>query len=326
MIAYLKVKQLAPAVFVVAALLHGAADKALADQTDVAASDMQVTYQTVDIDGTDIFFRAAGPGDAPVVLLLHGFPTSSHMFRDLIPELAKTHRVIAPDYPGFGYSDAPPAEEYDYSFEHVANVMVGLTEAVGAENYVLYMQDFGGPIGARLALKHPERVAGVVIQNATFHAQGWNPDIVGLFAAFWSERSAETEAPIRGFLTADTTKWQFTQGAAEIGRLSPDAWTHAQSGLDRDGADAIMLEYLHDYQTNVAQYPAWQDWLKDHQPPTLITWGRNDPFFTLSGVTALKDLLPEAQVHFFDAGHFALETHALEIGSKIASFLKTQVN
>lgn len=278
-------------------------------------------HHTINIGGIDIHYREAGPANGPVVLLLHGFPSSSHMFRELIPQLAVKYRVIAPDYPGFGFSGEPSSTKFDYSFDGLATVMDEFTQQIGAKNYVVYMQDFGGPVGFRLAVKHPERVQGMIIQNTTIHGEGWNPDVVKQFAPFWKKRNAQTEKPIRAFLKPETTKWQYTQGATRIEQINPDAWTHDQAQLDRPGNDAIQLKYLWNYQDNVAQYPVWQDYLKTKQPPMLIVWGKNDPFFTLAGVDAIKTLMPKAKVNLYDAGHFALETHVNEISTEIRDFL-----
>lgn len=283
--------------------------------------DAAVTHHTVKVRGIDIHYREAGPATGPVVLLLHGFPSSSHMFRDLMPKLAAKYRVIAPDYPGFGYSGEPKLSEFEYSFAALASLMEEFTRQVDAKDYVLYMQDFGGPVGFRLAVKHPERVRGMIIQNATLHGEGWNPDVVKQFAPFWKERNAETEKPIRAFLKPETTQWQYTQGATRTAMVSPDAWTFDQARLDRPGNDAVQLQYLWNYQDNVGQYPAWQDYLKAKQPPMLIVWGKNDPFFTIAGVDAIKALMPKAKVNLYDAGHFALETHANEIGAEVRGFL-----
>ena len=289
--------------------------------TAMAMASAAVTHHTVKIGGIDIHYREAGPSDAPVLLLLHGFPTSSHMFRDLMPQLADKYHVIAPDYPGFGDSAQPALTEFDYSFDALAGVMAEFTQKLGAKDYYLYMQDFGGPVGFRLAVAHPERIRGLIIQNTTIHAEGWNPDIVKQFLPFWKDRNAETEAPIRGFLKPETTKFQYTQGSTRVDRLSPDAWTLDIAHLARPGNDAIQLQYLFNYQANLGQYPSWQSYLKTNQPPTLIVWGKNDPFFTMSGVDALKATLPKATVNIYDAGHFALETHGGEIAAAIREFL-----
>ncbi|WP_288960949.1 alpha/beta hydrolase [uncultured Sulfitobacter sp.] len=277
-----------------------------------------VSYRSADIGGLSIAYREAGPPDAPVMLLLHGFPASSHMFRDLIPEIAGSYRVIAPDYPGFGQSAAPAAEHYDYDFATLAETMNAFVETLGLQDYTLYMQDYGGPVGLRLAVSHPDRIAGLVFQNATVHAEGWSAEVVAQLSPYWSERTPETEAPVRGFLAPETTRWQYEQGSTRRDRLSPDAWVVDQAGLDRPGNDAIQLEYLWNYRDNVASYPAWQAYLAREQPPTLIVWGANDPFFTMDAVTGLQALLPDAETRLLDAGHFALETHAPEIGAAIS--------
>ncbi|MQQ09300.1 alpha/beta fold hydrolase [Epibacterium sp. SM1979] len=281
----------------------------------------ETTYNTTDVDGVSIFYREAGPKDAPTVLLLHGFPSSSHMFRDLIPELAKSYHVVAPDYPGYGQSAAPAADAYDYDFATLATTMEHFTEQLGLDEYTLYMQDFGGPVGLRMIQNHPERLEGLIIQNATFHVEGWNPDVVKQFAPFWGDRNAETEAPLRQFLAPQTTEWQYRQGSTLADRLSPDAWIHDQAGLDRPGNTEVQLEYLWNYQDNVANYESWQNKLGELQPDTLIVWGENDPFFTIQGVEAVQKLLPNAETHLYDAGHFALETHADEISTEILEFL-----
>lgn len=274
-----------------------------------------VSYHSRDIGGVSIAYREAGPQNAPVMLLLHGFPSSSHMFRDLIPEIADSFHVIAPDYPGFGQSDAPQA--YTYDFATLATTINAFVEDLGLTEYTLYMQDYGGPVGMRLAVSHPERITGLVFQNATVHVEGWAPDVVAQFAPFWAERTPQSEAPLRAFLTAETTRWQYEQGSTRSDRLSPDAWISDQAGLDRPGNDVVQLEYLWNYRDNVAAYPEWQAYLARAQPKTLIAWGANDPFFTMEAVTGLQTLLPEAETHIFDAGHFALETHATEIGTAI---------
>jgi len=290
--------------------------------TAAVAASSTVLAKTVKVNGLDVFYREAGPKDAPVVLLLHGFPSSSHMFRDLIPALAGKYRVLAPDYPGFGSSSAPDLAAFPYTFEAITDVIDGFTAAVGAKNYVLFMQDYGGPVGFRLAVRHPERVRGLIIQNAVANVEGWNPDVVKQIAPFWMNRNAETEKPVRGLLTADTTKFQYTQGATRTERLNPDAWIYDQARLDRPGNDAIQAQILWNYQDNVAQYPRWQEYMKKHQPATLIVWGKNDPFFTTKGVDYFKAELPKAEVHLYDAGHFALETHVEEIGGATLDFLK----
>lgn len=287
----------------------------------LAFAPIHARSKTVAIDGLDIAYREAGPQDAPVVLLLHGFPSSSHMFRDLIPQLATRYRVIAPDYPGFGASSTPAVGAFASSFAGLADLVDRFTVAVGATSYVLFMQDYGGPIGFRLAVRHPERVRGLVIQNAVASVDGWNPDVVAQIAPYWADRTPQTEVAVRALLTPETTRFQYTHGATRLERLSPDAWIHDQAGLDRPGNDAVQLELLYDYRDNVAHYPDWKTYLETHRPPMLITWGKNDPFFTEKGVDYFKGLLPEAEVRLYDAGHFALETHVDEIATATLDFL-----
>lgn len=288
---------------------------------DTVSKGPRIYSRFIEIDGIKIHYRESGAPGGPVLLLLHGFPSSSHMFRDLIRLIDPRYRVVAPDYPGFGHSAVPDQKQFAYGFAEVADLIEKLLLALGASSYIIYMQDFGGPVGLRLAVKHPERVAGLIVQNATFHAEGWNPDIAGVFLPFWNERTEQNEKPLRAFLTAETTKWQYEQGAWRSERLSPDAWTLDQALLDRQGVDEIMLTYLWSYQDNLARYPEWQNYLGTNQPPTLIAWGRHDPFFTLTGVEALKTLLPDAMSEFYDAGHFALETHAEDIAAAVNRFL-----
>ncbi|OYX73548.1 MAG: hypothetical protein B7Y95_08750 [Rhizobiales bacterium 32-66-11] len=282
-----------------------------------------VLSKTVTVDGLEIFYRESGPKDAPVLLLLHGFPSSSHMYRDLIPKLSAKYRVIAPDYPGFGYSAAPALDSgaFSYTFAAVADLIDKFTVAVEAKSYVLFVQDYGGPVGIRLAVKHPDRLRGLIIQNAVANAEGWNPDVVAQLAPFWKSRSAETEKPIRDLLTPDGVKFEYTHGTTRPERLSPDAWTSDQAGLDRPGNVDIQLQYFTDYQNNVASYPAWGAFLKAAQPPVLIVWGKNDPYFTMKGVEYFRTLLPKAEVHLYDAGHFALETYGEEIATTTLDFL-----
>lgn len=287
----------------------------------LAETSTRALHRTVTVNGFAIAYREAGPADAPVVLLLHGFPSSSHMYRELIPLLATRYRVLAPDYPGFGASAAPAPEAFAYSFAALAEVVEGFAEAVGARAYTLFLQDYGGPVGLRLALRHPERVRGLVFQNAVANVEGWNPDVVAQIAPFWEERTPETEAPVRNLLTAETTRFQYLHGASRPERVAPESYIVDQAGLDRPGNDAIQLELLHAYQDNVALYPAFAEYLRTRRPPALVVWGKNDPFFTLAGVDHVKACIPETEVHLFDAGHFALETHVDEIGAATLSFL-----
>lgn len=292
-----------------------------APPTAVSIPSPVVTYHMAKVRGLDIFYREAGPATAPTVLLLHGFPSSSHMFRDLIPLLAKKYHVIAPDYPGFGHSSAPAPEQFGYDFSNLTQVIDAFTTTIGLRDYVVYMQDYGGPIGIRLAMLHPERVRAIVIQNAVANVEGWNPDIVAGFAPGWRNRTAETEKAFRGAFTAEATKFQYVQGVGRADRIDPDAWVFDQALLDRTGNDRIQVELLYQYQHNVALYPQWQDFLKKAQFPTLVVWGDGDPIFTTKGRDLFKTLIPSAEVHSWDAGHFALETHAPEIAQAMLAFL-----
>lgn len=280
-----------------------------------------ISYHVVKVRDVDIFYREAGPATAPTVLLLHGFPSSSHMFRDLIPQLAKKYHVIAPDYPGFGHSSAPTPEQFTYNFSNLAQVMDDFTTTIGLRDYAIYMQDYGGPVGIRLAMLHPERVNGMIVQNAVANVEGWNPDIVAGFTPAWKSRNAETEKAFRGAFTAEATKFQYIQGVGRTDRIDPDAWVFDQALLDRPGNDRIQVELLYQYQHNVALYPQWQDFLKKAQFPTLVVWGNGDPIFTTKGRDLFKAMIPSAEVHSWDAGHFALETHTPEIAEKMLSFL-----
>lgn len=280
-----------------------------------------ITYHVAKVRGLDIFYREAGPATAPTILLLHGFPSSSHMFRDLIPLLATKYHVVAPDYPGFGHSSAPAPEAFTYDFPTLADVVDEFTARIGLKRYVLYMQDYGGPVGLRLAIMHPERVRGLVLQNAVANVEGWNPQIVGSFAPAWKNRTAETEKAFRGAFTPEATRFQYVEGVARADRIDPDAWVFDQTLIDRPGNDRIQVELLYQYQHNVELYPAWQAFLKARQLPTLVVWGENDPIFTTKGRDLFKALVPSTEVHSYQAGHFALETHAPEIASATLGFL-----
>jgi pimeloyl-ACP methyl ester carboxylesterase len=276
-----------------------------------------VIYARATVDGHNVFFREAGRKGAPALVLLHGFPSSSHMYRDLIPLLADRFHVIAPDYVGFGYSDAPAPSEFTYTFDNLAKVTQDLLDQLHLGHYVLYMQDYGGPIGFRLATAHPERVTGLVVQNANAYLEGVGKPVADVFLPFWKERNAETEAAARGFLKSETTKFQYTAGAKNPNSLNPDAWTLDQSLLDRPGNDAIQLALFQDYQTNVALYEAWHAYFRQHQPKTLIVWGKNDPLFVAPGAEAYRKDLPKAELVWLDGGHFALEEYASEVARQV---------
>jgi pimeloyl-ACP methyl ester carboxylesterase len=279
-----------------------------------------VTYRHAVVDGIRIFYREAGRTDAPVLLLLHGFPTSSHMFRDLIPLLADRYHLIAPDLPGFGFSDAPDSERFKYSFDHLAEVMDRFTAVIGLSRYAIYVFDYGAPVGFRLALKHPERVSAIISQNGNAYleglSEGWNP-----IQAYWKQPTPENRFALRAFLTPETTRWQYVHGVRDEAAVAPEAYTLDAALLARRGNDEIQLDLFLDYASNVALYPAFQDYFRKHRPPLLAVWGRNDPFFLPPGAEAFRRDIPEVEILFFDTGHFALETHASEIAAAIGAFL-----
>jgi pimeloyl-ACP methyl ester carboxylesterase len=281
---------------------------------------MTLTYRTASVDGLKVFYRQAGDPKAPTVLLLHGFPTSSHMYRDLIPALADRYHVVAPDLPGFGFTDAPDRTGFKYSFEHLAEVIERFTEVVGLSRYALYVFDYGAPVGFRLAVRHPERTTALISQNGNAYleglSEGWNP-----IQAYWREPSPENRAALRAFLKPETTQWQYTHGVPNPERLSPDSWTLDSALLARPGNDEIQLDLFGDYQSNVALYPKFQEYLRTRRPPLLAVWGKNDPFFLPAGAEAFRRDVPDAEVRFLDTGHFALETHASEIAAAMLDFL-----
>ncbi len=285
------------------------------------SSPTQVLYRTVEINGLDVFYREAGPKDAPTVLLLHGFPTSSHMFRNLIPELADKFHVVAPDYPGFGNSSAPSVADFEYTFDNLANVTDKFTEKVGLEKYSLYLMDYGAPIGFRMAVKHPERVQTLIIQNGNAYDEGIANKFWAPVKTYWKERSKENGDKVRSVLTLDATKWQFLNGVRNVETISPDTWGHVQPLLDRPGNQEIQLSLFHSYGSNPPLYPSWQEYFRKHQPPTLIVWGKNDEIFPEAGAHPYKRDLKKIDFHIFDTGHFALEEDGGEIAELMRKFL-----
>jgi pimeloyl-ACP methyl ester carboxylesterase len=285
----------------------------------------RINYRTAVVDGLNIFYREAGPTDRPAIVLLHGFPTSSHMFRDLIPALADRYHVIAPDYPGFGYSDAPPVEKFDYTFEHLTDIVDHFLEQKGLKSYSLYVQDYGSPIGFRLAVRHPERVQAIISQNGNAYDEGLSPFWAETLYPFWKERNAQTEVNAAALADLASTKFQYETGVRDIAHISPDAWSHAQAGLDRPGNRAIQLEIIYDYRKNPPLYPSWHEYLRKHQPPVLAVWGKNDPIFSAPGAKAFRRDVPKAEVHLLNTGHFALEEDGDEIASLIRDFLARNV-
>jgi pimeloyl-ACP methyl ester carboxylesterase len=300
------------------------APRALADDGKAAseptASAHAVHYRTAKVDGVDVFYREAGPQGAPVLLLLHGFPTSSQMFRGLIPELADKYHVIAPDYPGFGYSASPDRSTFAYTFANYATIVDKLTRQLGMDRYALYVMDYGAPVGFRLAIKNPDRVTAFVIQNGNAYDEGigpfWDP-----IKAYWRTGAAKEREAIRWLTTSKATHWQYTNGVTDVSLVSPDAWTVDQALLDRPGNSEIQLDVLYDYRTNLPLYPQWQAYFRRHKPPTLVIWGKNDEIFLAAGAAPYLRDIPGAEVHMLDTGHFALETHGPQIASLMREFL-----
>jgi len=281
-------------------------------------------YQRASVDGLSIFYREAGNPNAPTLLLLHGFPTSSHMFRNLIPVLADRYHLVAPDLPGFGFSEAPDRGRFAYTFEHLAGVIGRFTEVLGLRRYALYVFDYGAPVGFRLALRHPERVTAIVSQNGNAYEEGlsdgWNP-----IQRYWKEPTPQNRAALLDFLKPDTTKFQYVHGVPDEMLVAPESYTLDAALLARPGNADIQLDLFLDYRSNVAMYADFQSYFRTHHPPFLATWGKHDPFFLPAGAEAFKRDLPDAEIHFYDTGHFALETHATEIGAAIRAFLARHV-
>lgn len=278
------------------------------------------TFRTVDVDGLEVFYREAGSPGAPTLLLLHGFPTSSHMFRDLIPLLADRYHLVAPDLPGFGRTALPPRATFTYSFDALAGVIGRFTEVVGLERFALYVFDYGAPVGLRLALAHPERITAIVSQNGNAYeeglSEGWSP-----IQRYWHEPTDENRRALQEFLKPESVRWQYVHGVPDPALVSPDGSALDSYYLSRPGSDEAQLDLFLDYRSNVALYPAFQAYFRDHRPPLLAIWGRNDPFFIPPGAEAYKRDIPDAVVRFLDTGHFALETHAPEIAQEIGRFL-----
>ena len=307
---------LAAAAVSLAASLPAAASPA---PTTAAPATVRTMYRTETVDGLKVFYREAGDRSLPTIVLLHGFPTSSHMYRDLIPALAHRFHVIAPDYIGFGQSDAPAASDFTYSFDNLTAHVTGLLDKLHLTSYVLYMQDYGGPVGFRIFAERPNQVKGLVIQNANAYLDGVGDMPKQVFLPLWEKRDATTEAAARAFLKADTTRFQYTFGARDPEAISPDNWTIDQALLDRPGTDAYQLDLLANYKTNVALYDSWHAAFRKYQPKTLIVWGRNDPFFIPAGAEAFKRDLPEAKLVWLDGGHFALEENVDLVAHEIES-------
>jgi len=281
------------------------------------------THKTIEVNGHQIFYREAGHPTSPAILLLHGFPTSSHMFRDLIPKLSADYHVVAPDLPGFGFSQSPSRERFRYTFANLAKVIEEFTRKVGLKQFAIYVFDYGAPVGLRLALAHPEWITAIISQNGNAYEEGlsdgWNP-----IQKYWKEPNSTNRSALRDFLKPETTRWQYTHGVADESLIAPESYTLDAALLARPGNDEIQLDLFLDYASNVALYPKFQEYFRKQRPPLLAVWGKNDPFFLPPGAKAFTRDNPDAEVHFFDTGHFALETHAVEIGNTIRDFLKQQ--
>ena len=279
-----------------------------------------IKYRKAEVDGLKVFYREAGRAGAPALLLLHGFPTAGHMFRGLTPLLAGQFHVIAPDLPGFGQTDMPDRNKFRYTFDNIAHVIDRFTEVIGLNRFAIYVFDYGAPTGFRMATAHPERITAIISQNGNAYeeglSEGWNP-----IQAYWKEPSDVNRKALRAFLSPETTIWQYTHGVPDTALVSPDGYSLDNYYLARPGADEIQLDLFGDYKSNVALYPKFQNYFRKYKPPFLATWGKNDPFFLPAGAEAFKRDIPNAEVHFFDTGHFALETHCDEIASTIRDFL-----
>jgi pimeloyl-ACP methyl ester carboxylesterase len=293
-----------------------------ANEASNVATTAAVSYRTVKVDGLNIFYREAGPKNAPAIVLLHGFPTSSQMFRNLIPRLADRYHLIAPDYPGYGQSDMPPMEKFQYSFDNLARVIDKFTEAIDVKKFALYVQDYGAPIGYRIAAAHPERITAIVVQNGNAYDEGLDNDFWKPIKAYWKEpKSKEKRDAIRNLVTYEATRWQYMTGAKNPELVSPDGAAHDQYLLDRKGNDEIQLDLFLSYGSNPPLYPSWQAYFRRHQPPMLIVWGKNDQIFPPAGAEPYKRDLKTLEFHLLDAGHFALETNGDEIAGLMRDFL-----
>ena len=305
-------------------LISSLALTATAAQPNGTVNSVQTLHKTVTVNGVEIFYREAGPVDAPTILLLHGFPTSSHMFRNLIPALADQYHLVAPDYPGFGNSAQPGMEQFEYTFDNLAKLMEAFVEKLGIKSYSLYLMDYGAPVGFRLAAKHPERIESLIVQNGNAYVEGlrefWDP-----IRVYWQDRSAENAAPLAGFIALDGVKWQYTHGVRNVETISPDNWNTNLRHLSRAGNPAIQLALFYDYQNNVPHYPEWQAYFRKHQPPTLIVWGKNDHIFPAEGAHPYKRDLKNLEFHLLDTGHFALEEDGHLIAETMRDFFKKRV-
>jgi pimeloyl-ACP methyl ester carboxylesterase len=285
----------------------------------------KIKNQSITVDGQKIFYREAGDkGNTPTILLLHGFPTSSHMFRNIIPALADKFHLVAPDYPGFGYSSMPSLDEFEYSFDHIAEIVDKFITKIGVEKYSLYVMDYGAPVGYRLAVKHPENIEALIVQNGNAYDEGlgefWEP-----LRAFWVDPSEKNKNALRKFLTMEATRWQYTHGVKNEYAISPDTWIHDQLLLDRPGNNEIQLQLFYDYKSNPPLYSQWQEYFRKYQPPTLVVWGKNDVIFQKEGAIPYQRDLKNIQIHLLNTGHFALEEEGDLIAKLISRFLLTNL-
>lgn len=301
-----------------AAMIVGHAAEATSMET-MESTSATTTYHRVTVDGVGVFYREAGPKDGPTIVLLHGFPSSSREFDTLIPLLAGRYHLIAPDFPGFGHSDALPPSTYAYTFDHLAETTEHLLEQLKIDRYALYLHDYGGPVGFRIILAHPERLQALIIQNANVYQEGLGAKWTAI-AQYWAAPKAHPEV-VDAFLSFAATEQRHIAGTSHPERYNPDTWTDEYAHLSSPGQRDIQADLLYDYRTNVASYPAWQAWLRQHRPPTLVVWGRNDPSFIAPGAEAFRRDLPEAEIHLLDGGHFALDEQNDEIARLILAFL-----
>jgi len=309
-----------------AALLCGlpsyAAGVSASPEAANVASTAAVSYRSVKVDGLNVFYREAGPADAPTILLLHGFPTSSQMFRNLIPQLADRYHLVAPDYPGYGQSDMPAMDKFTYSFDNLSQVVDKFTSALGLSRFALYVQDYGAPIGYRIAAAHPERISALVVQNGNAYDEGIDNEFWVAAKAYWAEKTAANGAKLRPLFELPATKWQYTEGVRDVRHISPDAWTVDQAGMDRPGNKDIQLDLFLSYGSNPPLYPAWQEYFRTRQPPGLIVWGKNDKIFPPAGAQPYLRDLPKAELHLLDTGHFALEEDSARVAQLMRAFLQ----
>jgi len=299
----------------------GAAPNAAASREE-----SRMVYRTEYVDGVKIFFREAGPETAPTIVLLHGFPTSSQMFRDLIPLLADRYHLIAPDYPGFGQSDAPGVAEFAYTFDHIAEVMDRFLDRIGLKTYALYVADYGAPVGFRLATAHPDRVSAIVVQNGNAYDEGLDNPFWAPMKAFWNDKSAANAARLGQAFDIATTRWFYLDGVRDVAHISPDGWTLDQAYLDRPGIMEIQLELLYNYGANTRRYAEWQAYFRKYKPPMLIAWGKNDTSFPVIAAKSYLRDLPSAELHLLDTGHFALEEDAVRIAALMREFFARRVD